>query len=162
MKKIFLSLAAAAFLLSMSVACSSGSDSKSTPDVEETDGAFTDDAEESTTIISEEYDGEEFVGEPDSDEDYDAEETASSSSSSEDWDALLNSYEEYVDKYITYAKKAAQGDMSALAEYPALMSKAQEFSTKISSATSEMSASQLARYTQITQKMADAARSLQQ
>ena len=67
-----------------------------------------------------------------SDDSSDEDESISSSSSgSQDWDALLNSYEQYVDKYISYMKKAAKGDMSALAEYPALMEKAQEFSEKI-------------------------------
>ena len=68
----------------------------------------------------------------DTDSDYDDSdsdtETSSSSSGSEDWDALLTSYERYVDKYISYVKKAAKGDMTALAEYPSLMEKAQEFS----------------------------------
>lgn len=78
-------------------------------------------------------------------------------SGSEDWDALLDSYEEYVDKYISYAKKAAKGDMSALSEYPALMEKAQEFSSKMSGAQGQMSTSQWNRYMKITNKMTQAA-----
>lgn len=83
--------------------------------------------------------------------------TALSSSDSQDWDALLNSYEQYVNKYISYMKKAAKGDMSALSEYPALMEKAQELSEKMENAQGEMSASQWARYTKITNKMTQAA-----
>jgi hypothetical protein len=83
-----------------------------------------------------------------------------SGSDSEDWDALLNSYEEYVDKYISYMKKAAKGDMSALSEYPALMEKAQEFSDKMKNAESSMSASQWAKYNEITQKMLKAAQEM--
>ena len=79
------------------------------------------------------------------------------SAGSEDWDALLRSYEQYVDKYISYMKKAANGDMSALAEYPALMEKAQEFSDKMKDAEGYMSASQWARYNKITMKMLEAA-----
>ena len=72
--------------------------------------------------------------------------SSSSSSGSQDWDALLDSYEQYVDKYISLMKKASKGDMSAMAEYPALMEKAQEVSERIKDAKDEMSSSQMARY----------------
>ena len=85
---------------------------------------------------------------------------SSSSSGSQDWDALLNSYEQYVDKYISCVKKAAKGDMSAMSEYPALMEKAQEFSDKMEGAQGDMSASQWARYMRITNKMAKAAQQM--
>lgn len=84
----------------------------------------------------------------------------STSSGSEDWDNLLQSYEQYVDKYISYLKKASKGDMSALSEYPALMEKAQEFSDKMKNAESSMSASQWAKYNKITQKMLEAAQEM--
>ena len=83
-----------------------------------------------------------------------------SSTGSENWDALLKSYEEYVDKYISYLKKASKGDMTALSEYPALMRKAQEFNDKMKSAKSDMSVSQWARYNEITMKMLDAAKEM--
>lgn len=89
----------------------------------------------------------------DADEDSNA---SSESAKSEDWDSLLNSYEQYVDKYISYMKKAANGDMSALAEYPALMEKAQEFSEKMENAQGDMTSSQWARYMKITNKMTQA------
>ena len=92
-----------------------------------------------------------------SDDDDDTDSYSSSSSGSQAWDALLHSYEQYVDKYISYMKKAAKGDMSALAEYPALMKKAQEFSEKMENAQGDMSASQWARYMKITKKMTKAA-----
>lgn len=91
------------------------------------------------------------------DDDDDTDSYSSSSSGSQDWDALLNSYEQYVDKYISYMKKASKGDMNALAEYPALMEKAQELSEKMENAQGDMSASQWARYMKITKKMAKAA-----
>lgn len=84
----------------------------------------------------------------------------STSSGSEDWDELLESYEEYVDKYISYLKKASKGDMTALSEYPALMQKAQNFSDKMKNAESNMSASQWARYNKITMKMLEAAKEM--
>lgn len=75
------------------------------------------------------------------------------SSGSNDWDAVLTSYEQYVDKYVSYAKKAMNGDMEALSEYPSLMQKAQELSTKLAGAKDEMSASQISRYMSITAKL---------
>ena len=83
-----------------------------------------------------------------------------SSTESEDWDELLESYEEYVDKYISYLKKASSGDMNALSEYPALLEKAQEFSDKMKNAQSNMSASQWSRYIKITNKMTKAAQEM--
>lgn len=83
----------------------------------------------------------------------------SSSSGSEDWDALLDSYEEYVNKYVSVMKKASKGDLSAMSEYPALMEKAQEFSDKMKNAQGSMSTSQWARYNKITMKMLEAAES---
>ena len=79
------------------------------------------------------------------------------SAGSEDWDDLLQSYEQYVNKYIVYVKKAARGDVTALAEYPRLMQKAQELGEKLDAVQGEMSASQLARYTKINMKMLKAA-----
>lgn len=96
-----------------------------------------------------------------SDDDDDTDSYSSSSSGSQDWDALLNSYEQYVDKYISYMKKAANGDMSALSEYPALMEKAQDLSNKMSGAQGDMSAAQWARYMKITNKMTQAAANMQ-
>jgi hypothetical protein len=66
----------------------------------------------------------------------------------------------YVDKYISYVRKAANGDMTALVEYPSLMEKAQESSNKLQKAQGSMSSSQLARYNNITMKMMKAAEAL--
>jgi len=97
-----------------------------------------------------------------SDDSSDDDETLSSSSkSSTDWDSMLKSYEQYVDKYISLAKKAAKGDMSAMSEYPGLMQKAEELSKKIDGAKGEMSASQLSRYMKINNKMLKAAQEMQ-
>lgn len=92
--------------------------------------------------------------------DVDESSSSSSSSGSHDWDALLDSYEQYVDKYISLMKKASKGDMSALSEYPALMEKAQEFSEQMQDAQGEMSASQWTKYMKITNKMAQAAQEM--
>lgn len=81
----------------------------------------------------------------------------SSSSGSEDWDSLLDSYEQYVDKFISLMKKASKGDLTALSEYPALMEKAQEISEKLRAAKGSMSSSQWSRYMKILSKMTEAA-----
>lgn len=85
---------------------------------------------------------------------------SSSSTSSADWDSMLNSYEQYVNKYIALVKKASNGDMTAMAEYAGLMQKAQELSDKMNGAQGEMSASQWARYMKITTKMTKAAQEM--
>lgn len=95
------------------------------------------------------------------DDDSYSDDNTSSSSGTEDWDAVLTSYEKYVDKYISYVKKAANGDMTALAEYPSLMKKAQEFSDKLKNAQGDMSSAQLARYNRISTKMMKAAEEMQ-
>ena len=83
-----------------------------------------------------------------------------SSTGSADWDSMLNSYEQYVNKYIALVKKAANGDMSAMAEYAGLMQKAQDLSDTMNGAQGEMSASQWARYMRITTKMTKAAQEM--
>ena len=50
--------------------------------------------------------------------------------------------------------------MNALSEYPALLEKAQEFSEKMENAQGDMSASQWAKYNEITQKMLEAAQEM--
>lgn len=85
---------------------------------------------------------------------YDEEEPASSDG--EDWDSLLDSYEEYVDMYISLLKKASAGDLSAVSEYADYLNKAQEFSKKLENSTDEMTVSQVARLSKITQKMLQA------
>lgn len=89
---------------------------------------------------------------------YDEEESASSNG--EDWDALLDSYEEYVDMYISLLKKASAGDLSAVSEYTSYMSKAQEVSQKMADATSKLSPAQLSRFNKINQKMLQAAQNM--
>lgn len=79
---------------------------------------------------------------------------SSSTDSSEDWNAVLDSYENYVAKYTALYKKAQNGDMDALSEYPALMKQAQNLSEKLTDAKGSMSEEQWARYVKITNKMA--------
>lgn len=87
-------------------------------------------------------------------------EEESESSDGEDWDSLLDSYEEYVDMYISLLKKASAGDLSAVSEYTSYMSKAQEVSQKMANATSKLSPAQLSRFNKINQKMLQAAQNM--
>lgn len=87
-------------------------------------------------------------------------EEESESSDGEDWDSLLDSYEEYVDMYISLLKKASSGDLSAVSEYTSYMSKAQEVSQKMADATSKLSPAQLSRFNKINQKMLQAAKNM--
>ncbi len=139
------------FMTVILASCGGKKDSKSSDAVEEDTISYTEDnASSEEASVTDKEEEEEAV-----------ESESSSSSSSEDWDAMLDSYDEYVTKYISYMKKAANGDMSALTEYPALMEKAQEYSKKIENAKGEMSSSQLSRYMQITNRMANAALEMQ-
>lgn len=85
---------------------------------------------------------------------------SSSSSGDEDWDAILDSYEEYVNNYISLLKKAKDGDMDALSEYPSILENAQELSEKLQNAKGSMSSSQMSRYAKITTNMTKAAASM--
>lgn len=78
---------------------------------------------------------------------------------SADFDATLDSYEEFIDQYVVMLKKAENGDMSALSEYPALLEKAQEVGNQLESTKGNMSSEQLSRYAEITAKMANIAKS---
>lgn len=101
---------------------------------------------------SDDFDTDDYA---DYDSDYDDDSYGSSTGSAE-WDEILDTYEQYVNKYVSLMKKAAKGDLTALAEYPALMQKAQKLSTKLENAKSDLSASQLGRYMAISTKMLEA------
>ncbi len=84
-----------------------------------------------------------------------SEEETSSASSGENWDSVLDSYESYVNKYLSLMKKAQAGDASAMAEYPSMMQEAQELSEKLSNAQGELTSAQQARYLRIVKKMSN-------
>ena len=76
--------------------------------------------------------------------------------SSTDWDKVLDSYEQYVNKYIAVYKKVQAGDMSAYAQMASLMEKYQKLAEQLENAQDEMTSAQVARYLKITQKLASA------
>lgn len=73
--------------------------------------------------------------------------------SSKDIDEMLDSYESYMNEYISYMKKAKNNDMSALNDLPKLVTKGEELGDKMERVKSEMSASQMARMTKIVTKI---------
>lgn len=75
-----------------------------------------------------------------------------------DW---LDEYEEYVDSYISLLQKAADGDMSALAEYSKFYKKAVELSKKIEESRGDMSTSDWERYAEINQHFLEAVQEMQ-
>ena len=78
---------------------------------------------------------------------------------SEDWDEMLDDYEEYVDEYLKFYKKAMDGDVNALSEYPELMNKANKLQQSMEKAQNdnELTTSQIQRMMKIQMKMANAA-----
>ena len=76
-------------------------------------------------------------------------------------DELLDSYESYVDDYIKFLKRAANGDMSAAVEYARLYQDALEYQEKLENVQGEMSAAQLNRMNRINNKLIEAAQDMQ-
>lgn len=136
MKKMYLVFTV--LFMAVMVSCSSGGDSKKV-------SSFDEERSFEATESSEESSNETF-----------------STPDTPNWDELLDSYEQFVDQYISLVKKASKGDVTAIAEYPSVMEKATEFAEKMKGAQSDMSSSQWARYMEITNKMSKAALELRQ
>lgn len=85
---------------------------------------------------------------------------ATAEANADNWDAILNQYEQYVNKYIATMKKLQNGDPTAAADLASLAEKAQKLASKLEDAEDDMTDAQMARYVKITQKMANAAASL--
>ena len=136
MKKMYLVFTV--LFMAVMVSCSSGGDSKKV-------SSFDEERSFEATESSEESANETF-----------------SNTETPSWDDLLDSYEQFVDQYISLVKKASKGDVTAIAEYPSVMEKATEFAEKMKGAQSDMSSSQWARYMEITNKMSKAALELRQ
>lgn len=112
-------------------------------------------AEDETADVTEVGDVTEVAEEPIMDDTIPVEEKQEVVASN-NWDSTLDSYEKLVDKYISLAKKAQAGDMSALADYASIAEESQKLSNKLNDA-SDMTPAQMARYQKITAKMASAA-----
>jgi len=75
-----------------------------------------------------------------------------------DWDKMLDDYEEYVDEYIKFYKKAIEGDLSALSLYSSIMEKATKLQTSMLDAQNndELNIMQIQRMIEIQLKMSTA------
>lgn len=74
-----------------------------------------------------------------------------------DCPAAMAEYEKFVDKYVSYVKKAADGDVSALADAGPLMSQADKAGKELAAAQGDLSVECLKKYNAINKKMTDAA-----
>jgi len=80
----------------------------------------------------------------------------------QDWNKFLDDYEALINQYIVLLKKAKDGDVSAMQEYPPLLEKAQKISDDLDNNKSDLSATQLKRLIDLESKMAKAAIDLMQ
>jgi hypothetical protein len=83
--------------------------------------------------------------------------TMNQMSSSDEIDELLNELDAVVTKYVAAAKKAQNGDTAALIKMTTLTAEYAEILEKLTDQADDMSATQMARYTAIIAKMAEAA-----
>lgn len=90
----------------------------------------------------------------------DSEEETSEATTSgdEDWDQILSEYEEFYNQYVEYIKKINEGDMSAYADLQEIMTKAQEIDKKVKKAKDELSEEQLEKFTELQNKLLEAAK----
>jgi Tfp pilus assembly major pilin PilA len=74
-----------------------------------------------------------------------------------DCPAAMAEYDKFVDQYVSYMKKAANGDVTALAEVSSLMSQAEKIGGELAATQGDLSVDCLKRYNEINKKMTDAA-----
>jgi hypothetical protein len=83
-----------------------------------------------------------------------------SSKGNENWNSVLDSYEKYVNQYISLLKKANAGDLSAVTEYGTMLEKATEFADKLENASDDLSPEQVTRFSKLQAKLTAAATNL--
>jgi hypothetical protein len=83
-----------------------------------------------------------------------------STGGNENWNSILDSYEKYINQYISLLKKANAGDVSAMSEYASMMEKATDFADKLENASDDLSTAQMERFTKLQLKLANAAAGL--
>ena len=76
---------------------------------------------------------------------------------SADWDKILDEYEQYVNKYYSFAEKVSKGNASALADALSMSEKAASLAEKLDRADDNLSTAQANRLLRIQNKMAEAA-----
>ena len=80
-----------------------------------------------------------------------------SDNGSADWDKILDEYEQYVNKYYSFAEKVSKGNSSAMADALSMSEKAVSLAEKLERAEDNLSTSQANRLLKIQNKMAQAA-----
>lgn len=75
---------------------------------------------------------------------------SASSGSSNNIDDMLDSYERFVKKYVSLAKKASSGDISAVTDYAELLDETTTIASKLGDLQGEMDSAQMARFNRIT------------
>lgn len=94
------------------------------------------------------------------DDDEDEDDSTVSSSTGNNWDELLKEYEEYLDDYFDMLERANNGDYSAVMEANSLLSKAQSLQNKLQNAKNDLTAAQVKKLTDLSNKMAERATSM--
>lgn len=74
-----------------------------------------------------------------------------------DCPAAMDEYDKFVDQYVSYMKKAANGDVTALAEVSSLMSQAEKVGGELAATQGDLTVDCLKKYNEINKKMTDAA-----
>lgn len=77
-----------------------------------------------------------------------------------DFDEWLTSYEEFYNEYLDLLKKASNGDMEALSEYPEMLKKAQELGEKMQKAQGATTPEQWKKYLELQTKLLKAAQEI--
>lgn len=80
-----------------------------------------------------------------------------SDSGSADWDKILDEYEQYVNKYYSFAEKVSKGNASAMTDALSMAEKAASLAEKLDRADDNLSTAQMNRLLKIQNKMAQAA-----
>lgn len=90
--------------------------------------------------------------------DFDSEDNISGTSSvgNANIDEWLKSYEKYTDRYISFMKKAKNGDMSAMSEYGKLLEEANDYMSKLERVKGDLTPAQLNKFNQINIKKLEA------
>ena len=118
------------------------------------DGGKLEEIEEDMTVPLIKVDGKWYIDLSDAISGY--AEAASTEQGSENWDEILNSYEEFVDEYVTLLKKAKSGDMEASTKSEEVMKKVEELGSKLQKAEGSLSSSQASRFNKIAGKLRSA------
>ena len=80
-----------------------------------------------------------------------------STAGSTDWDKILDEYEQYVNKYYSFAEKVSKGNASAMTDALSMAEKAASLAEKLERADDNLSTDQMNRLLKIQNKMAQAA-----